>query len=380
MSASTITLSREQLYSLVWEKPVRTLAQEFGISDVALAKRCRRLKIPLPGVGDWAKIQHGKEVERPPLPPLPEGAERSTHFTECPDNILTRSGGQSTPAPPRTQVLDKLTDPHPLIMHTRELLLRTEPGADGIVRLSDPSALPVEVSPAERDRALRIMDALLRVFEARGYGIRTGTGHKPELHIVIDEEPIPITLTEGVIETAGMNRSPPAGRGIGRPYPSDPQKTERPSGTLTLHIETHLWSGMRQNWSDGTKVPLERALSSFLTGLVKIVPEVRTHRLEAQERARRARERKKLIDAHQLEKDRLDEFNREVNAWCRANEMRAYIDAVRRMIVDRDGGVAPGSIAEEWLEWAERQADRQDPLVESPPSILDQPPPSQYGW
>jgi hypothetical protein len=42
-----ITLSREDLYELVWSKPMLELSKDFGISDVALAKRCRRLGIPV---------------------------------------------------------------------------------------------------------------------------------------------------------------------------------------------------------------------------------------------------------------------------------------------------------------------------------------------
>src|SRR5205085_184046 len=43
-----IHLAREQLYELVWRKPVSTLAREFGISDVALAKWCKKLNVPRP--------------------------------------------------------------------------------------------------------------------------------------------------------------------------------------------------------------------------------------------------------------------------------------------------------------------------------------------
>ena len=42
-----IRLSREDLYELAWSKPIASLAQDFGISDVALAKRCRRLAAAL---------------------------------------------------------------------------------------------------------------------------------------------------------------------------------------------------------------------------------------------------------------------------------------------------------------------------------------------
>jgi hypothetical protein len=36
---------------------------------VGLGKICKKLDIPLPPLGYWAKLQHGKAVTRPPLPP-----------------------------------------------------------------------------------------------------------------------------------------------------------------------------------------------------------------------------------------------------------------------------------------------------------------------
>ena len=63
-----VRLTREQLYALVWDKPMRTLAGEFGLSDVALHKICRKHDIPTPPVGYWAKKAHGKRVSVTPLP------------------------------------------------------------------------------------------------------------------------------------------------------------------------------------------------------------------------------------------------------------------------------------------------------------------------
>ena len=63
-----LKLSREDLYELAWSKPLAQLAKDFGISDVALAKRCRRLGIPLPGRGYWARIDAGQTPYRPKLP------------------------------------------------------------------------------------------------------------------------------------------------------------------------------------------------------------------------------------------------------------------------------------------------------------------------
>jgi hypothetical protein len=62
---------REKLYEQVWKVPMRTLAKEYGVSDVALAKACRKLHVPHPGRGYWEKKAANKPVEdRPPLPPV----------------------------------------------------------------------------------------------------------------------------------------------------------------------------------------------------------------------------------------------------------------------------------------------------------------------
>lgn len=47
----THTFSRQELYELVWSEPKSTLAKRLGISDVGLAKACRRADIPVPGSG-----------------------------------------------------------------------------------------------------------------------------------------------------------------------------------------------------------------------------------------------------------------------------------------------------------------------------------------
>jgi len=61
--------NRETLYKQVWEKPVSSVAKEYGVSDTAIAKVCRRLNIPLPPRGYWAKVHAG---QAPQIPDLPE--------------------------------------------------------------------------------------------------------------------------------------------------------------------------------------------------------------------------------------------------------------------------------------------------------------------
>lgn len=65
---------RQQLYDLVWSEPLTLLAPRSGMSDVALAKICKRHGIPLPRRGHWAKLKAGKTSRRFPLPPRALGA------------------------------------------------------------------------------------------------------------------------------------------------------------------------------------------------------------------------------------------------------------------------------------------------------------------
>jgi hypothetical protein len=63
--------NREELYQKVWDRPVQIVAKDFGMSDVGLAKICRKLFIPLPGRGYWARKAAGKKVPtRPALLPV----------------------------------------------------------------------------------------------------------------------------------------------------------------------------------------------------------------------------------------------------------------------------------------------------------------------
>lgn len=60
---------RQELYNKVWKLPMRLLAKEFGVSNVALAKTCKKLHVPVPGRGYWAKKAANQPVgARPPLP------------------------------------------------------------------------------------------------------------------------------------------------------------------------------------------------------------------------------------------------------------------------------------------------------------------------
>src|SRR5258708_20333478 len=81
LSSMTHKLTRQALFDLVWSQPMSKIAKNLGVSDVAVAKACRRAEIPVPGVGYWAKVQHGKKVSRELLSPRKQGASDTVTIT-----------------------------------------------------------------------------------------------------------------------------------------------------------------------------------------------------------------------------------------------------------------------------------------------------------
>ena len=64
-----ITISRKELYFMVWAESMLSLSRKYDISDVGLRKICKRMDIPLPKMGYWQKIQAGRSI---PMTKLPE--------------------------------------------------------------------------------------------------------------------------------------------------------------------------------------------------------------------------------------------------------------------------------------------------------------------
>lgn len=68
MTDEAQSYTRAELYELLGTIPATQLEQRFNMTSAAIAKRCRKLKIPVFGRGDWEKLRVGKPIIRAPLP------------------------------------------------------------------------------------------------------------------------------------------------------------------------------------------------------------------------------------------------------------------------------------------------------------------------
>jgi hypothetical protein len=125
---------RKTLYQEVWAEPVKVVAMRYGVSDVALAKTCRKLALPLPGRGYWAKLRSGQKLGRTPLPARPPGVPESLPVYRqviCAEDKPSEATAARMVAEEAREaaivVSDVLERPHPLVRDTKKSLTMRNP-------------------------------------------------------------------------------------------------------------------------------------------------------------------------------------------------------------------------------------------------------------
>jgi hypothetical protein len=375
---NAILLTREELYEQVWSEPMVTLAQKYGLSDVGLRKKCKKLNIPLPPQGYWLRSRQAKAENHPPLPFFPgDGTVKIKNNNEnyppaCVDQgqygeAEERVAFENLPEN-RIQVQARLTSPHPLVQKTNiilENIASLGTNADAITARND-ECLDIQVSQQSLGRALRLMDALLKALESRNFkvsisGRSYGYG-----------ESITTVTALGIVHEFGLkenftqikNELPKKRKHSSIHY--YPAVGYKPSGRFTLAIKGYVGDGSRTRWSDGKKQRVEDCLNDFIIGLIKasVVKRARNLEWERKENARIELARKRVEEEIRVqeEKARIQGLLTKAQNWKISQQIRDYISAVREAVIKKHGHIVPGSDIDQWLMWALQQADRFDPL------------------
>lgn len=73
MPAFGKTITRQDLYAAVWERPLKALAQEWNTTYARIVEACQTMEVPRPGQEYWPWRALGRQVESSPLPELSGG-------------------------------------------------------------------------------------------------------------------------------------------------------------------------------------------------------------------------------------------------------------------------------------------------------------------
>jgi hypothetical protein len=366
MSNEARTVSREELYELVWAKPTRDVAKEFGLSDVGLGKICERLNVPKPPRGYWQRIASGYKVKPPALPSLGKGARSEVtiwpstrkRIPQAKNPKLEHLEREKLPIN-RIVVSEDLRGAHSLVSYTNKVFSKAKPDSYGRLMLSwdtkvERPYLDLRVSKQALHRSLRIMDALLKAMEARGHNINNDKG----LRFVVNDQNINFYIQEKVKRSE---------RELTPAEKESPWLVDRwiftPSGELTFTID-EVWIE-RKNWRDRKNKPLEDQLNDIVVGLISSADTIRVRNIERELEMKRRHEaelrRQELELSRQIEQERREELETQYQLWQRSRDLRRFLQECESLLI-KDEPVATDNGAARWLRWARAYADAVDPL------------------
>jgi hypothetical protein len=378
-----IELTREKLYELAWEKPMSRLAAEYSISGVGLAKLCTRHGIPTPPRGYWALLAVGRAPAKPKLPAMKNAPtirmQGGKPFAPKIKDELSISIQAERQPTRRIVVSERLQAPFPLVAQARDALQVAKEDDVGLV-VPPPGCLAVSVSRTRVPRALRIADALLKSFEARGWNV--AISDRSTL-VSVDTSLVTVGIEE-ILETEERPAKPDLDSGYYGFHYNRTSAVRKPSGRLMIVIQEKevLWNHTQQRkWRDSEKHVLEDQLNDVVVGLLKLAAALRVDHARRELEAQAAEERGRKVRAALDEQDRLrKELARERAAvqllldqslrWRKSQDLRLLVQAARERGRFEESQLE-GQALEDWARWALQQADRLDPLAASPPSIID---------
>lgn len=371
------TVSRAELYELIWTEPMTKVAPRFGLSDVGLAKVCKRCNIPRPPVGYWAQKQVGKEPDRTLLPESANAADDLIEFSmeEKPNPVEASSEADRVVDPELKRLIQFEEQPenriivdesparyHAIIRNTRDSMKDTGWHRQGLLSPTSrerEAKLSMEVGKESLPRALRLMDALIKAFEKRGHKLVTEAKefHSNVYFTILGEQ-----FSIRVREKTKMIRTPESEQK--KDYFSNKVRYE-PTGELELHLRQKESSYSEETWKDGKRRRLEDQLNEVMIALIVGVEKERNWRIqrEESERQRRADEIKRWQQAQERRKEeqKIGELNKMVENWRQAASIRAFMADVKSTVEQRQGPNKEGSELSVWMEWALNHAQTIDP-------------------
>lgn len=358
-----IKLTREDLYQKVWEKPTIKLAAEFGISDVALAKICRKMDVPKPPLGYWRRIETGSKITKTPLPKSTKKTREYIYMNvpaadgpgRVSDEIQAKVDQEDLPEN-QIKIADNLDDAHPLVIKTKLYYERNHSGSGVDLSLAKGKGLlNVSVTSEQITRALLIFDAIIKGCEKRGYEVTVSTNHwGEETRITKEGEELHISLYEHFSKvprelTPEEKKKPPYLLNIPVEYEAN--------GKLTAKINFR-WSNYLK-WSDRKKEPLENRLNDVMAGIVAMLEQ-----LVEEKRKKEAEEcrQQEALQKQEEEKQRREKLEADVSEWRKSVDISDYLDAYEARLIKEQGGIYSGSREAEWLAWARKYAAGLNPL------------------
>lgn len=385
---------REALYNEVWTEPMVVVAKRYNMSDSGLRKHCRKLGIPLPPSGYWAKLKAGKTVAKTPLPGVYGELKKYVHnyvikfkadINKLSDEELAKNKELNILSIEtirfiedkcsKIQVKNQLRNPHRLITeHKEEIIYRKKKDKElkqssfnsnyyASVKANyreDKSILPIHVSDFNINRAYRIIDALIITLEdMEGHVQITKKEQKDIAGFVLLHTIFYFEIKEETKKSKIKSGS------------------NEPNHILVITFKGKGWFNEYLSesfdYKDTDEKPLEAQLDKIIYNLFVIASKFRAiEELENREQKRKWEEEKRQRRLEDMRKGELEEvklLQQAVSDWDKAQKIRGFTNCMENNLCKVTDELRKEKIAK-WIEWARDKADWLDPLVANEDELL----------
>ena len=376
---------REKLYEEVWAEPVSKVAERYKISDVALAKVCRKMHIPVPGRGYWSKLQSGQSMQKTPLPTFANCPQIRRQFRKneeeqekVPERLLPEAfilEEQLITQESLPEMYIKF-DPsiklsHQYVRNTAKNLKDSSKNISktygyGRCNSNNDEAFEVSIGPDNIQRTLAILQTICNALAKRGYTI----GTKPKepnkvrqyqydypqketnpIYAIVLDTYISFKITE-------TSRKKEVEKKKNSSYSYE--KFEYvPSGKLCFEIlNVPYGHHTRNKWQEGKVSKVEDQLNDIIINLIKVA----TIKKEKEAQSKRQHElwrieeekRKKREILEKIEQTRIEHLIKETARMIQFNQVKEYIEVIVAEGKRRLGDKYPDSDFSAWVSWAEQ--------------------------
>ncbi len=370
------------MYDLVWSRPMIKVAEELGISDVALKKICEKHRVPSPPRGYWAKKEAGKPVKQVSFHHTADPNDERIVIQGSRNNLLPEirvlldQEQQLRKAKPKSRpaaepaVTEPVRDVHTAVASTAHALRRGKPDADGVVRAIGDDLCGIEVGASSIERMIAGLDGIAWGLKARGLTMEpAGSG----MRVTIAQDVVTFSLSERVerqdhTPTAEelareerrrkkVEREARFGRWSFEQERAYPAFDFIRTGQLSVQIAEQYVGGLRRSWRDGRRQRLENLVDDIVGGIVMYLAGVKAKREEHERWQREWRRQEHLRTLARArddrEKNRRDFLQRFVTISKEVDELHSLLSKLRPLMAGR----ASGELGR-MIEWAEAHLRR----------------------
>lgn len=356
-----IVLNRSQLYDLVWSKPMLQLAEELGISDRGLAKKCKRHKVPVPYRGYWAKIEAGKKARKYPLPKSDNDYLDHICFVKEPDAQKAIEKIVDFPIP--SELNEKINSfdfsstyrkRHPLITATRKNISKRSTDRYGFV-IFPKESLSLKVTSNTVEQSVDLFSLLITFSDHLGWTVEN---HNDKTHITINNQKIAIRIKEKIKQvTHKLTEEEKADKKSWR-YSYAPKHDFLSSGELSIEFDQYRSYDQKNSWKVDDEQIGEQLKAFMRAAWVVAQWSYESELVRGQEKVEeeiRAKERAIREHESRIHQNRIKNLQSAAESWKKIQDINAFLSDAESETNNRNHENLEAR--EKWIRWAKEMAN-----------------------